>query len=173
MNGFMGFKKASELIMISGRVSETAANTFTQLEVSLDLDPISREIFVVTDCVLDPDVPNTVAAQTTLTAASLSTTSRTSVGGIGNSEVIQHVIDRVFGGAAEFNFARTAMPNELNTTGTTRDYLAIISTSNFFAQIEGQNNTAARGASFRVSGYRAKADADTYAALVASEVLSS
>lgn len=168
----MGFKKASELITISTKVTESAANTFTQLEVSLDLDPISREIFVVTDVMLDPDAPSAVAGAITSTKSSVSTTSRTSVGNISDSEVMQTVIDRVYGGAAEFNFARTAMPNELATTGTQNDYLAIISTSNFFLQIEGTLNTAAREAHCRLIGYRAKADADTYAALVASEVLS-
>lgn len=168
----MGFKKASELITISTKVDESAANTFTQLEVSLDLDPISREIFVVTDVMLDPDAPSSINATVTSTAASVSTTSRTSVGNISDSEVMQTVIDRIYGGAAEFNFARTAMPNELATTGTKSDYLAIISTSNFFLQIQGSNNAAARSAHCRLIGYRAKADADTYAALVASEVLS-
>ena len=38
--------------------------------------------------------------------------------------------------------------------------------------IEGLANTAAKGGNVRVYGYRAKADASVYAALVQSEVLS-
>lgn len=168
----MGFKKASELITISGGVSESGANTFTQNEVSLDLDPISREIFVVTDCYLDPSLPDLVPATATRVNCSLSTTTRTAVGTIGTADVILNVREDILGGAAEYSFARTAAPSPVQSTGTSMDYLAIISTSNFFVQVQGGNNTAAKGVNFRLIGYRAKADADTYAALVASEVLS-
>lgn len=169
----MAFKKASELITISGGVTESGANTFTQSEVSLDLDPISREIFVVTDCYLDPSLPDLVPATATRVNTSLSTTTRSAVGTIGTSDVILNVREDIFGGAAEYSFARTAAPNPDTSTGTGMDYLAIISTSNFFVQVQGGNNTGAKGVNFRLIGYRAKADADTYAALVASEVLSS
>ena len=169
----MGFKKASELITISGGLSESGANTFTQKEVSLDLDPISREIFVVTDCYLDPSFPSQVPATHTVVSTSLSTTTRTAVGTIGTSDVILAVREDILGGAAEWNFARTAAPMSDVTSGTSMDYLAIISTSNFFVQCQGTANTVAKGVNYRLIGYRAKADADTYAALVASEVLSS
>ena len=43
----MGFKKTSELIAISFGLAETAANTFTQEEVALQLDVLNNEIFVV------------------------------------------------------------------------------------------------------------------------------
>ena len=53
------------------------------------------------------------------------------------------------------------------------DYIALIATNNFFVQVEGSNNAVAKTLSGRVWGYRARADASTYAALVQSEVLSS
>ena len=53
------------------------------------------------------------------------------------------------------------------------DYIAIISTSNFFAQVVGANNAGTKSLSYRVWGYRAKVtDAGIYAALVQSELLS-
>lgn len=168
----MGFKKKTELINISGTITESGANTFTESEVSLDLDPISREIFVVTDCYLDPNTPDAVAAQRTDMAISATNVTRTAVANIGDSQCISHVRDTLVGGAAEFAFARTAMPVSQVTAGTPSDYLAIISTPNFFVQCKGTNNTAAGGGSFRLTGFRATADADTYASLVASEVLS-
>ena len=51
--------------------------------------------------------------------------------------------------------------------------MGIIATNDFFIQVEGTNNTAAKIASGKVYGYRARADAAVYAALVQSEVLSS
>jgi len=168
----MAFKKKTDLIAISGGLSESGANTFTQQEVSLDLDPLSREIFVVTDCYLDPSLPDLVPATHTVVNASLSSTTRTAVGSIGTSDVILNVREDVLGGAAEYSFARTAAPNPDTSTGSNRDYLGIIATPNFFVQVKGSNNTGAKGVNYRVVGYRAIADADTFAALVASEVLS-
>jgi len=168
----MAFKKKTELINISGVINESGANTFTEKQVSLDLDPISREIFVVTDAYLDPFTPSTVAGLRTSTAVSVSNVTRTSVVGIGDSQCITNVTDAIFGGVAEFNFARTAMPISQQSTGSMNDYLAIISTPNFFVQVQGTNNTGGSGAGFRLTGFRATADADTYASLVASEVLS-
>jgi len=168
----MAFKKKTELINISGSINESALNTFTELEVSLDLDPVSREIFVVTDVYLDPFTPSSVAGLRTSTAISATNVSRTFVSGISDSQCISNVTDSIFGGVAEFNFARTAMPVAQQSIGTTRDYLSIISTPNFFVQVQGTNNISASGGGFRLTGYRAIADADTYAALVASEVLS-
>lgn len=168
----MGFKKRTDLINVSGTITETALNTFTQLEVSLDLDPLNREVFIVTDVYLDVDTPDLVPATLTTTAASVSNVSRTAVVNIGDSQCISNVAERILAGAAEYSFARVAMPVSQQSTGSMRDYLSIISTPNFFVQIKGSNNTGPSGGSFRLTGYRAQADADTYAALVASEVLS-
>ena len=168
----MAIKKSSDLINISGSVKETAANTFTQLEVNLDLDPLNREVFVVTDVSLDPFTPDALPGTITQTAISVCATSQTSVQNISEPRCMSNVLDRIYGGAAEFNFARIAQPTLIATTGTSSDYIGIISTPNFFVQCEGLNNATAKGGVFRVTGYRARADADTYAALVASEVLS-
>lgn len=168
----MAFKKKTELINVSGTIDESGSNTFTQLEVSLDLDPISREIFVVTDVYLDPFTPSLAPGLRTSTALSATNVSRSAVANVGDSQCISNVTDTVFGGAAEFSFARTALPVSQQSTGRMSDYLGIISTPNFFVQVKGTNNTSASGGSFRITGYRAIADADTYASLVASEVLS-
>ena len=168
----MAFKKKTDLIAISGGLTESGANTFTQAEVSLDLDPLSREIFVVTDCYLDPSLPDLTAATHTVVNASLSTTTRTAVGSIGTSDVILNVREDILAGATEFSFARTAAPSPDTTTGSPRDYLGIVATPNFFVQVKGSGNAGAKGVNYRLIGYRAIADSDTYAALVASEVLS-
>ena len=52
------------------------------------------------------------------------------------------------------------------------DYIALISTNNFFVGVTSANTGVAQSVNGRVWGYRAKADASTYAALVQSEVLS-
>jgi hypothetical protein len=51
-------------------------------------------------------------------------------------------------------------------------HIAIIATNDFFIQVTGGNNLLAKGMSGKMYGYRAKASAAQYAALVQSEVLS-
>ena len=168
----MALKKSSELINISGTINESAANTFTQLEVNLDLDPLNREVFVVTDVALDPFSPEAIHVTATETAISLCATSQSKVQNISEPRCMSNVLDRIYGGADEFNFARVAMPTLIATSGMKSDYIGIISTPNFFVQTKGSNNVDAKGGVFRLTGYRARADSDTYSALVASEVLS-
>jgi len=51
-------------------------------------------------------------------------------------------------------------------------YLGIIATNDFHLNIQGTNNTAVLFANARLYGFRARADASIYAALVQSELLS-
>ena len=67
------------------------------------------------------------------------------------------------------SFVRTS----LDTPPAALDYIGIIATDNFFVAINSANNVNAKGMNGRLWGYRARADASTYAALVQSEVLSS
>ena len=168
----MAIKKSSDLINISGSIAEKAPNTFTQLEVNLDLDPLSREVFVVTDVALDPYSPDPQPGTVSEVFISVCATSQTQVQNLSEPRCMSNVIDRIYGGAAEFNFARVAMPTVIDTTGSSKDYLGVISTPDFFVQVRGNANINPKGGVFRITGYRARADADTYAALVASEVLS-
>lgn len=167
----MGFKKSSGIITISGNVTETAANTFTQEQISLPLDPLNNEVFVVLAIDLDTSVPSMVPATLTSVTGSLSLTSQTTTIGISNNRCLAEAQDTIAQGAGSVDGA--AFSRRAGATPTAMlDYIAIIATDDFFAQVVGNNNTTAKGMNFRVWGYRAKADAATYAALVQSELLS-
>ena len=165
-----GLKETSSIIAIGAQVVESAANTFTTARVDLQLNPLDNEVFVVYAVDLDVLEPNNVAAVTTQIKASLSTTLRTSVGELSDSNVLG--VNRItiqndgVAGVTRGQYSSDSSP------GTQLDYLAIISTNDFFLNIEGGNNTNARSATARVYGVRARADASIYAALVQSELLS-
>jgi len=167
----MGFKKTSETIAISFGVSELAPNTFIQEEVSLQLDVLNNEIFVVVGVDLDLANPDAIAGVDTATRASLTSTSQTGVSNLSNTNCIASARDAiraagfVDGGVA---FARAAETTPLGDV----DYISLIATNNFFVQLLGTANLAAKSLEGRMWGYRARADASTYAALVQSEVLS-
>ena len=167
----MGFKKTSDTIVISSRVEETAANTFTQNEVTLPLDPLNNEIFVILGMDIDLSVPSNVAATLTSVTGSISTTSQTATIGINNSRCLavgQDVISQGPGTVDGAAFSRVSS----SAPTAQMDYIGILATDNFFLQVVGVNNTTAKGMNARMWGYRAKADAATYAALVQSELLS-
>ena len=165
-----GLKDTSSIIVISSGITESAANTFTTTKIDLQLNPLDQEVFVVLAVdidVLPPDVPG--APGQAEASASMSTTARTTVGGLDSSNVM--AAKRLFAetgasGVATFEYTSSESPNSM------LDYIGIISTNDYFMNIKGDNNTLAKGANVRVWGYRARADASTYAALVNSEILS-
>ena len=167
----MAIKKTSSEVQISAGLTESAANTFTQQEVELSLSPLDNEVFVVTAIDLDLQAPDALAAVNTDFTAYVSTTSQTATVGIDNSNVLTSSRKDIR--AAGFVDGGVAFDQQGLTTPQRESlYIGIIATNNFFLGVQGNNNAAAKRANVRVYGYRARADAATYAALVQSEVLS-
>lgn len=167
----MSLKKTSDAIAISFGLNETAPNTFIQEEVALQLDVLNNEIFVVLAIDLDPSVPDALAATDTKVRCAVSSTSFTFVPGLSTTNCL--ATGRTEIQAAGFvdggvGFDRTAA----STYQGEVPYIGLIATNNFFVQLQGTGNANAKSVAGRVWGYRARADASTYAALVQSEVLS-
>lgn len=165
-----GFKPTSSPITISQSLQESGANTFTEERVSLPLNTLDKEVFVVTALDADCNAPDMVQGTNTRMSVSVSTTSRTAIGNISHNEVIGYKAlnirsDATGAVAFESNFGET--PSAI------MDYIAIIATDDFFIQVEGVGNAAAKYGNIRLYGYRARvADAGLYAAMVQSELLS-
>lgn len=166
-----GLKQTSDIVAISSRVTETAANTFTQNTVSLDLNPLDNEVFVVVAIDLNPAQPDAIAGTDTVVAGCLSFQSRDSVGFVDSNNVLAaHSLVIQAGGFADggVGFESTS----LDTPPAALEYIGIIATSDFFISLQGTNNAAPKSMSARMWGYRAQASSSTYAALVQSQVLS-
>tara|TARA_Y100000401_G_C8320229_1_gene224836 strand:+ start:1763 stop:2263 length:501 start_codon:yes stop_codon:yes gene_type:complete len=162
-----GLKKTSETVQISFTKGEDAANTFSQERIDLQLDVLNREVFVVTCVDFDLKPPDAIAGTSTVSQCSLSTTTRTSVGNLGDSNVIAAQRDDCGLGAAY-----TSSENPSAAVGAMLEYIGIIATNDFFVQIEGVANNNASFVHGRLYGYRAVANADIFAALTQSEILS-
>ncbi len=166
----MGFKKTSETIAISFGVTSRAADTYTEEEIALQLDVLNNEIFVVLACDLNPTVPQYVGGTNTNTAAAVASTSQATIGKLSESNVIAVAeldirTDAPTNGVGFSRLAQEAYTGDL-------DYIALIATNNFFVGVTSANTGVAQTVNGRIFGYRARADASTYAALVQSEVLS-
>ena len=166
-----GLKQTSSVVSIGFRVDETAPNTFTQGSVDLNLSPLDREVFVVLAVNLDPFTPDGLAGIDTSVNTSLTTTSQTAVANLSNSNCLANANTHLK--AAGFvDAVAPLMTGAIETPPATLDYIGIIATNDFFVQVAGIGNTNARGITGKVYGYRARADAAIYSALVQSEVLS-
>jgi len=169
-----GLKQTSSLIEISFQTNESAANTFTQERIDLQLNPLDNEVFVVYAVNLDPFNPDAVAGVDTSVLASLCRTSQTTAANLGITSCIatsNHSIKAAGFAAPGSGVGFITSAGE--TPATTLDYIGIIATNDFFVQVEGVGNLAAKAVSGRLYGARARADSSVYAALVQSEVLSS
>ena len=169
----MALKKTSEIVAIGFDITESAPNTFTQTQVNLQLSPLDQEVFVCVAVDLDPSPPDAVAGVNTASEMSLSSTSRTSVGNLNASTVIANTklqIESEPGAlpGTGVGFTRTSLDTPQGDLG----YISIIATNDFFVQIEGRNNLAVKAGFGRLWGFRARADASTFSALVQGEVLS-
>jgi hypothetical protein len=169
----MALKQTSQTIVISQSVTESAANTFTSQEVSLQLNPLDNEVFLVTGLNLDPDAPDSVAGVSTTVNASLLTTQRTDVGSIADSNVLGAARTQIVtNGAMTPDGGIPFVREDPLYTPQDGSYLGIIATNDFYINIEGVNNGNPKICRARITGVRAKADSATYAALVNSELLS-
>lgn len=166
-----GLTQTSSVVSIGFRVDETVAASFNQSQVDLNLSPLDREVFVVLAINLDPQTPDNVAGTTTSTSISLTSTSQVGIAGLDNANCLAtaaNVIRQNAGSVDGVAFQTLG----LETPPATLEYIGIIATSDFFVQQLTVGNTNLKTSRGKIYGYRARASADIFAALVQSEVLS-
>jgi len=167
-----GISVTSAIITISGSTDELIAGTMEEEKVPLSLDILNREVLLVYAIDMNVSSPDAIAATDTLVTASLSTTSRTTIGSIAETNVL---------GAAQKSIRASGMldagvgfqeVSPETPTANALDYIGIVSTNDFFVQIVGVNNLNTKGCDWRMWCARARVSADIYAALVQGETLS-
>lgn len=166
-----GLKSPSSPVTVSFSIGEAAPNTYIQEQVNLSLNVLDQEVFVVTGVNLDLLPPDAIAGVDTRTRGQLSTTSRTTIGNLSQSNIIAVARDDIrSAGLVDGGVGFSASFGESPAVGM--DYLAIIATNDFFVAVEGNANLGTTAMSGKLYGYRAVADAATFAALTQSELLS-
>jgi len=167
-----GLKQSSSVVSIGFAIAESAANTFTETSVDLNMSPLDREVFVVLAVNLDNDFPDAVPGVDTQVRSAMTTTSQDAMPNLGISNCLVRTTDAIKAEAAPGSASVSFSQQALETPPSTLEYIGIIATNDFFIQTQGTGNLAAKGTAGKLYGYRATATADIYAALVQSEVLS-
>jgi len=166
-----GLKQTSSTIAIGFSALEVIPNTFVQSTVDLNLSPLDNEVFVVLAIDMNPFTPDAVAGADTKVECTVTTTSQTAVSGLDDSNCLAVAQTHIkASGFADGGVGFQTMGME--TPPANLDFIGIIATNDFFVQCQGRNNIATRGVNGKMYGYRARADASIYSALVQSEVLS-
>lgn len=161
------FTQTSSLVSMGGIVTTAAANTYTEIEVQLPLSSLDQEVFVVTDIEFTLGAPEAIAATDTLSQCQVTTSTQTGMLAINSPAVVGKKLIAIKQGVAVIEESN---PGDSYSTGTSSDYISIIATPNYFISVEGANNVANTTAACRVRGFRAKAQAAAYAALVTEEL---
>ena len=167
-----GVSVTSSIITISGSTAEAVAGTMVEEQVPLSLDILNREVLLVYAIDLNTSSPDSLAGTNTDVRASLSSTTRTTMGTIADTNVLGASQKSFRGnglvdGGVSFQDVSPETP-----TANALNYIGIVSTNDFFVQIQGSNNAGAKTANWRMWCARAKVTADIYAALVQGETLS-
>lgn len=178
----MGFKRSSEIITISGEF-KNATGGFAVQEYDLQLNPLDQEVFVVLSVQIDfmnpmplPLLGGAPSIPLVSYPAALSTTRPSAQLDISDSQVFGYARQdvRCALDAAGNPISYTISEQSSDVPDTNLDYIAIIATDSYFmgSTDDPAAPVSSNDVSFRIYGYRARADAATYAALVQSEVLS-
>lgn len=167
-----GLKQTSSSLAIGFNATETGANTFTQAQVDLNLDPLNREVFVVQSINLDPYTPDVNAGTTSQVVCALTSTSQTAMPTLSDSNCLASAANVIKMGAGSVEGVPFMTGAFETPTAMGLEYVGIIATNDFFVQVQGTGNAGAKQVNGKLYGYRAVASADIFAALVQSEVLS-
>jgi len=166
-----GLTLTSSMIAIGFSVTETGANTFTQGQIDLQLNPLDNEVMVIYAIDLDVGAPDAIAGTNTTVTSTLTTTSQTALSNLSQSACLAAAQNRI----QAAGFVDSGVPfqkNSMETPPSQLSHIGIIATNDFFVQILGAGNANAKGVSGKMYCARAKASSAQYAALVQSEVLS-
>ena len=161
------FTQTSSLVSMGGIVTTSAPNAYTQVEVQLPLSSLDQEVFVVTDIEFTLDAPEAIAVTDTFTAVQVTTSTQAGMLAINSPAVIGKELIAIKQGVVGLSQTN---PGDSYSTGSSSDYISIIATPNYFIAVQGGNNTGTTTGACRVRGFRAKAQAAAYAALVTEEL---
>lgn len=180
----MALKRSSEIITVSTLCEQGTTAAFQVFPVDLQLNPLDQEVFVVVGVKIDmlSNIPQRAIPSPGISNSrdevAVCTTRPSAMPDLSDSNVLAYQNRQLT------TFADGSTPpviqgmvlsetNASDTPDTNLEYIGIVATSDMFVAIDNLGSSHTATAAVRVYGYRAKADAATYAALVQSEVLSS
>jgi hypothetical protein len=166
------YKVTSDPFYVNGNLTESAASTYTETEISLPLDSLNREGILVHAVYFSGEEPERVPNAISQIRMQVTTTSKTGMVGANDANLLSRQEKYITGGAAEFSGPHVIDVIASNEPYQESDNLGLVATDNLFLAIQGTNQGAAKACQFRAVCSRIKLTADAYAALVTNELSS-
>lgn len=166
------YQITSDPFFINANVTETAADTFTEVQISAPLDSLNQEGLLIHAVYFSGSEPERVANAESSVFYQLTSTSKTGRVFVNDANLIAAQQKIISGGAAEFSGPHTLDLLGGNEPYTTEMNLGIVATDDIFLAVQGFGQTAARSCQVRVVASRIKLTASAYAALVTNELSS-
>lgn len=166
------YKITSDPFFVNGNLTQSAIDTFTQLEISMPLDSLNQEGIVVHGVYWTGSTPSRVPAAESQLQMQLTSTNQTAIVGANNANLISFREIQISGGAAEFSG-----PHVLDFIGsespyTVEDNLMLVATDNIFLAVDSLAQLAVKSVQFRMVCSRIKLTSSAYAAMVTNELSS-
>jgi len=166
------YKVTSDPFFVNGNLTQSAIDTFTQLEISMPLDSLNQEGIVVHAVYWTSAEPSSVPAASSKLNMQLTSTSQTGIVNANSANLISRRELVITGGAAEFSG-----PHVLDFIGsespyTEADNLMLVATDNVFLAVDSLNQLAVKQVHFRMVCSRIKLTSSAYAAMVTNELSS-
>lgn len=163
----MAYKYTSDLFQISALAAEATPNTLVTETINVSLDSLSREILVIEYVDIDVSPPEVLTATKTQMNCTLRDNDG-GVAGLSNPRTIATAnITVSAAGPGDVAVFQNAEPKTANMMDGA---LYVTATDNLFLSVQGANNAGVVGlGQVRIFARRAKADADTYAAILTSQ----
>ena len=95
----MALKKTSEVMTIGATVTESAANTFTEQRIDLQLNPLDNEVLLIYAVDIQVDAPESVPGTSTSVTANLTSTTQSALSNISQSSTIAGASTAIRSGA--------------------------------------------------------------------------
>ena len=152
----------SDPFFVNGNVTETAADTYTQTQISLPLDSLNREGVLVHAVYFSGQEPERILDATSQVKLQVTSTSQTGIVGANNANLIASQQKTIVGGTAEFSALTLIDQIGSNMPYSMDDNLMIIATDDAFFGIQGVNQNNVKAAQMRMVCSRIKLSADAY-----------
>jgi hypothetical protein len=168
----MALKKSSEIFTIGATVRETVANTFEELKIDVQLNPLDNEVLAIYAVDIQNNSPDAIGGSATEVRSAVYTTSQTALPALDQGTCLATASTQILSDAPGNMVSLTDRSLSDTPASSEIDYIGLVATSDIFFGVQGDGNVNAKRARVKIWARRMVADSATYAALVQSELLS-
>ena len=166
------YKVTSDPFFVNGNLTQSAIDTYTQLEISMPLDSLNQEGIVVHAVYWSSSEPSLTPNAISLLNMQVTSTTKGGIVNANDANLISRRELGVNGGAVEFGSTSVIDFIGSNAPYTVEDNLMLVATDNIFLGVDSIAQASTKTVFFRMVCSRIKLTSSAYAAMVTNELSS-